>query len=184
MPIHPESSDSVLQFWFDELQPAQWWKIDRVLDQLMAARFDAVHTAAAQCELAAWRSEPRGALAEVIVLDQFSRNIHRGEAAAFACDRMALTLAQVAVTRGFDQLLPVEQRAFLYLPYMHSESVLIHAEALALFSVPGLEPNLRSELQHKTIIDRFGRYPHRNQILGRVSTSEEIAFLAQPGSSF
>jgi uncharacterized protein (DUF924 family) len=123
-------------------------------------------------------------LAEVIVLDQFSRNIHRGTARAFACDPLALGLAQEAVALRADLQLEPALRAFIYMPYIHSESGLIHTEALRLLSAPGLEPNLESEVQHKAIIDRFGRYPHRNLALGRPSTAEELAFLEQPGSRF
>ena len=118
------------------------------------------------------------------MLDQFSRNINRGEAQAFANDALALGLAQEAVAAGADRLLAPAERAFLYMPYMHSESAAIHALAVALFSQPGLEHNLDFELRHKAIIDRFGRYPHRNAVLGRASTAEEAAFLQTPGSSF
>ena len=180
----PASTQDVLQFWFGDLGPEDWWRKDTALDQRIADRFGATLDAAARCELFAWRLTPRGRLAEVIVLDQFSRNIRRDTAAAFANDALALALAQEAVARGCDlELQPVE-RAFLYLPWMHSESPLIHQEALRLYSVPGLEQNLDFERRHKAIIDRFGRYPHRNAILGRVSTPEELEFLEQPGSSF
>ena len=176
----------ILDFWFAEITPAQWWAKSDDFDRLVEARFGAVLQAAARCELYAWRATPAGRLAEVIVLDQFSRNIHRGKAAAFANDALALGLAQEAVAAGADKGLLLAQRAFLYLPYMHSESAAIHALALAvaLFSQPGLEHNLDFELRHKAIIDRFGRYPHRNAALGRASTAEEAAFLQTPGSSF
>lgn len=174
----------ILDFWFSEIQPAQWWSKSYDFDRLIAIRFGAVLQAAARCELYAWRATPAGRLAEVIVLDQFSRNINRGEAQAFANDALALGLAQEAVAAGADKGLLLAQRAFLFLPYMHSESAAIHALAVALFSQPGLEHNLDFELRHKAIIDRFGRYPHRNAVLGRASTAEEAAFLQTPGSSF
>lgn len=174
----------ILDFWFSEIQPAQWWSKSYDFDRLIAIRFGAVLQAAARCELYAWRATPAGRLAEVIVLDQFSRNINRGEAQAFANDALALGLAQEAVAAGADKGLLLAQRAFLYMPYMHSESAAIHALAVALFSQPGLEHNLDFELRHKAIIDRFGRYPHRNAVLGRASTAEEAAFLQTPGSSF
>jgi len=178
------SPDAVLHFWFEELGPQDWWRKDAELDQRIQDRFGATLATAARCELFHWRDSARGRLAEVIVLDQFSRNIHRDTAAAFANDPLALALAQEAVARGCDQELTESQRAFLYLPYMHSESALIHDEALRLFAAPGLEHNLDFERRHKAIIDRFGRYPHRNALLGRPSTAEEIAFLQEPGSSF
>ena len=174
----------ILDFWFGELTPEHWYTASDDLDAECARRFGAVHAAAARCELADWRVTPEGRLAEIVVLDQFSRNIHRGTAAAFAQDTLALALAQEAVRAGADAALPPAQRAFLYLPYMHSESAVIHEAALRLFDQPGLETNLDFERQHKAIIDRFGRYPHRNAVLGRLSTPEEVAFLATPGSSF
>jgi uncharacterized protein (DUF924 family) len=174
----------VLEFWFDELTPEHWWRKDPALDRRIADRFSPALAAASRCELYAWRGSARGRLAEVIVLDQFSRNIHRDTAAAFANDALALELAQEAVARGCDVELVPAERAFLYLPWMHSESSLIHAEALRLFAAPGLEKNLDFERRHKAIIDRFGRYPHRNAVLGRPSTAEELEFLKQPGSSF
>jgi len=176
--------DTVLRFWFEELSEQDWWRKDPALDQRIADRFGATLVAAARCELCAWRGSARGRLAEVIVLDQFSRNIHRDTGAAFANDALALALAQEAVSRGCDGELSAPQRAFLYLPYMHSESPLIHAQAVRLYAQPGLEQNLDFERRHKAIIDRFGRYPHRNALLGRASTPEEIDFLKQPGSSF
>ena len=123
-------------------------------------------------------------LAEIIVLDQFSRNMHRGTPSAFANDAMALVLAQEAVAAAADQALNATQRSFMYLPFMHSESKLIHQSAEALYRALGQDNNLQFELRHKAIVDRFGRYPHRNAVLGRESSAEEIAFLAQPGSSF
>jgi uncharacterized protein (DUF924 family) len=174
----------ILDFWFEELAPAQWFKVDPALDELIRSRFATIHRAATAGELFGWRVLPQGRLAEVIVLDQFSRNIFRGKAEAFAADPMALVLAQEAVALDLHRAFPATQQAFLLMPYMHSESRLIHVEAERLFSTPGLEDNLAFERRHKAIVDRFGRYPHRNAILGRVSTAEELAFLQQPGSSF
>jgi uncharacterized protein (DUF924 family) len=183
-PIGAPHPEAILTFWFSELEPAQWWRVDPALDDLIRSRFGHLHAAASVSELFAWRSSPGGRLAEVIVLDQFSRNMFRGTPKAFACDPLALALAQEAVSLGADLQIEPASRAFLYMPYMHSESRLIHAEALRLFATPGLERNLESARQHKAIIDRFARYPHRNAALSRESTPEELAFLAQPGSSF
>lgn len=176
--------NTILQFWFDELTPAQWWKVDPTLDQLVAERFADLHALAIRCELFAWRDEPAGRLAEIIVLDQFSRNIYRGTPTAFASDPLALALAQHAVALGINMALPQQQRNFLYLPYMHSESKVIHEVAEPLFKANASKNSHDFELRHKAIIDRFGRYPHRNSILDRESTEEELAFLKQPGSSF
>jgi uncharacterized protein (DUF924 family) len=175
--------EKIIQFWFSELSAAQWWKKDAELDRKIAERFGSVHAAAARAELFHWRGTPEGRLAEVLVLDQFSRNIHRHRPQAFANDALALGLAQEAVARGMDDALASSQRNFLYMPYMHSESAVIHKEAVRVFSKAG-EQQYDFELRHKAIIDRFGRYPHRNVILGRQSTPEEIEFLKQPGSSF
>jgi len=175
---------AIIDFWFDEIESALWWKKDAAFDELIMQRFQAVHQAAARCELFSWREHPEGRLAEIIVLDQFSRNIYRDDARAFSCDAMALTLAQEMVLAGLDgEIYPV-MRAFVYMPYMHSESAFIHQQAIRLFDQPGMESNLDFEQQHKTIIDRFDRYPHRNEVLGRESTAEELIFLQQPGSSF
>jgi uncharacterized protein (DUF924 family) len=176
--------EEVLQFWFDEIAPAKWWARDAAFDQLIAERFGPTHAAAARCELHAWRARPDGRLAEIIVLDQFSRNLHRDDARAYALDPLALALAQEAVRSGADRAVARGRRAFLYMPYMHSESAPIHALAIELFTALGDAANLDSERRHKSIIERFGRYPHRNRILGRPSTPEEVGFLAQPGSSF
>ena len=175
---------TVLDFWFKEIDAKQWWTKSAEFDQLIASRFGSLHAAAARCELHPWRETPPGRLAEIIVLDQFSRNMYRDQPQAFACDALALALAQTAVAAGANAALEIRQRPFLYMPYMHSESPLIHSTALALFSQAGLESSLASEHQHKAIIERFGRYPHRNVILGRASTAQELEFLATPGSSF
>jgi uncharacterized protein (DUF924 family) len=178
------SPQSVLQFWFHEITPAQWWKVDPAFDSLVAERFGGIHAQAARAELYGWRSTPQGRLAEVIALDQFSRNIHRGTPRAFEADPLALALAQEAVSSKSDEALTQAEATFLLMPYMHSESKQIHAVAEPLFKAKTAEGNYNFELRHKAIIDRFGRYPHRNEILGRVSTPEELVFLTEPGSSF
>ncbi len=175
---------SVLEFWFSEISPTQWWKVDPAFDRLIADRFGELHRRAVCAELFAWRAEPRGRLAEIIVLDQFSRNLYRNDPRAFAADPMALALSQEAVAAGADLALSPDERVFLYLPYMHSESRAIHEIAERLFAAHTPKNNHDFELRHKAIIDRFGRYPHRNAVLGRASTPEELAFLAEPGSSF
>ena len=174
----------ILHFWFEELTDKQHFVKDPALDEAMRSRFCLTLDAAARCELFAWRATPEGRLAELLVLDQFSRNIFRDTPHAFAQDALALVLAQEMVAGGHDQQLTPAQCAFAYMPYMHSESLVVHAEAVRLFSLPGLENNLNFEMRHKAIIDRFGRYPHRNAILGRTSSAQELAFLSEPGSSF
>jgi uncharacterized protein (DUF924 family) len=176
--------ETVLNFWFKEIEPKSWWKKDPDFDQFLRDKFLATHRAAASCELYAWRDTARGRLAEIIVLDQFSLNMFRGSPVSFMQDSLALALAQEAVRNGADKELETNERLFMYMPYMHSESAAIHQVAVELFSVPGLESNLEFEYKHKAIIDRFGRYPHRNAILRRTSTAEELQFLTEPGSSF
>lgn len=177
---------AVLSFWFEEIESKQWWVKDPEFDRLIQQRFAALYQQAIHNELYPWRQTAPGRLAEIIVLDQFPRNMFRDQAAAFAHDELAVALTQAAIDVGADQALLDEpaKLAFMYMPLMHSESPLIHQQAVAVFSQPGLENNLAFELKHKAIIDRFGRYPHRNAALGRESTAEERAFLQQPGSSF
>ena len=180
----PMQHQEILHFWFTELTPKQHFVKDAALDDAIRTCFGATLEAAARCELFAWRATPEGRLAEILVLDQLSRNVFRDTPRSFAQDALALVLAQELVAGGHDLALPLAQREFAYMPYMHSESATVHAQTVALFSQPGMEDTLRFELRHKAIIDRFGRYPHRNAILGRTSTAEELAFLSEPGSSF
>jgi uncharacterized protein (DUF924 family) len=174
----------IIKFWFGEIEPESWWKKDESFDQLIRERFLAIYQQAANCELFEWRQDALGWLAEIIILDQFPRNMFRDTAQAFDTDRLAVILVQEAVANQVDRELTPPQKSFLYMPLMHSESALIHETAMELYSQPGLEFNLDFEKKHKAIIDRFGRYPHRNAILGRESTDEEVEFLTGPESSF
>jgi len=172
---------AVLDFWFKEIKPAKWWKKDPEFDQVIQQRFAKTHEQANKGELYGWRETHEGRLAEIIVLDQFSRNIYRDSPNAFSSDTLALVLAQEAIAANTDQNLPKHMVNFLYMPFMHSESLEIHQLATTLFKTTD---SYEFELKHKVIIERFGRYPHRNKILGRASTTKEIEFLKQPGSSF
>lgn len=178
------SFEEVIGFWFKELSPKQWWVKDEDFDDLIRQRFLGMHRAVVAGERYIWRESPQGWLAEIIVLDQFSRNIYRDTSQAFAQDPQALTLAQEAISTGATDALTNQEKIFAYMPFIHSESKLMHEIAVDLFTDLGIEQNLDFELKHKAIIDRFGRYPHRNSMLGRESTAEEVAFLQQPGSSF
>jgi len=177
-------AEDVLYFWFVEAGPERWWTKSDTFDAIVRRRFLEVYEAAAKGELAHWRGTERGRLAEIIVLDQFSRNMFRDQAQAFAADPVALTLAQEAHLRGVGARWNGQWLQFLYMPFMHSESLEVHETALEHFENPVLADNLDFELRHKEIIERFGRYPHRNKALGRKSTAEEIEFLKQPGSGF
>jgi uncharacterized protein (DUF924 family) len=174
----------VLTFWFHEIDPRLWFAADEVFDTLVRDRFLTQLQQAAAGELHDWRGSASGRLAEIILLDQFSRNVYRGTPQAFAQDVVALVLAQEAVASGALAALDPVQRSFLLLPFMHSESPRIHVLAETLYREHAPAVNYEFELKHKAIIDRFGRYPHRNAILGRASTAEEVQFLSQPGSSF
>lgn len=167
----------IIKFWFEEIDKAQWFAKSDDFDKLIEERFGDLHQQATRGELAHWRTTMEGRLAEIIILDQFSRNLYRNDAHAFAYDGMALILAQEAIKQSAFDTLPADYQAFILLPFMHSESRHIHQQAEQLFNRPGLENNYQFELKHKVIIDQFGRYPHRNQALGRVSTPEELEFL-------
>ncbi|NIY46366.1 DUF924 family protein [Cedecea colo] len=167
----------VLEFWFKETPAERWFNSDKILDEQIRSRFSAVHHAATRGELFSWRESLSGRLAEIIVLDQFSRNLFREGPLAWAADGMALVLAQELIkTAGFSEL-AVERRDFAIMPFMHSESAAIHNVALKMFQQFGSKQAFKSELQHKQIIEKFGRYPHRNTALGRTSTAEELLYL-------
>ena len=170
------SVQKVLDFWFNEQHQAFWFSKDDDFDLKIRENFTELHQQATLGELWQWRDSAEGRLAEVIVLDQFSRNLYRNDAKAFAFDSMALVLAQELIHLGLDKILSHQQRHFAYLPFMHSESLLIHQQAIVLFkSLPNPQA-LDFEYKHLEIIQRFGRYPHRNQVLSRTSTAEEIEF--------
>ncbi len=174
----------ILDFWFSPETQPNWFAKSDQFDQSLKEKFGDILEQASKAELWSWRKNADGRLAEILVLDQFSRNIFRDTPRAFTQDSLALALAQEAISQDLDKQLSPEQRSFLYMPFMHSESKLIHEFALKLFQRLGNPENLEYEIKHKIIIDRFGRYPHRNQILGRESTEEELSFLTQPDSSF
>ncbi len=174
----------IIKFWFEDIEPSQWWVKSDDFDRLIHKRFASVHGLAIRGELFTWRETAEGRLAEILVLDQFSRNMFRDTAQAFAYDPLALVLAQEAISVAADEKLSPLQRSFLYMPFMHSESLTIHHEAVELYLKNGIQNNLDFELKHKKIIEMFGRYPHRNSILGRQSTEQEVEFLKMPGSGF
>lgn len=174
----------IIKFWFEDTDQSLWWSKDDRFDQLIVEKFSDIHAKAMRCELFVWRKVSLGRLAEIIILDQFSRNMFRDSALAFMNDPLALVLSQEAIAIGADQQLNPIQRSFLYLPFMHSESVKIHQIAMDQYSKNGIQSSFEFEVKHKQIIDKFGRYPHRNKILGRQSTDEELEFLRQANSGF
>jgi uncharacterized protein (DUF924 family) len=176
--------DEVLRFWFEEVGPQRWFKASAELDAEVRQRFLPLHEAVAAQASASLIADARTALAALIVLDQMPRNMFRGTPRAFATDAKALAVATAAVAQGFDEGLTKNERLVFYLPFEHAEDAQAQARCLALVAALG-DPELTKWAEaHKAIIDRFGRFPHRNAVLGRLSTPEEIAFLQQPGSSF
>lgn len=174
----------VLRFWFEELNHEQRFSGDAEIDAMIIDRFTDIHSQVAAGEFWQYRTEVYAYLAEIIVLDQFSRQLFRGSGQAFAYDGMALTLAQQAIAANLDQQLDQTERMYLYIPFMHSESRVIHEQALPLFESLGIAEALKYEHVHKGIIDEFGRYPHRNKQLGRESTAQEKAYLEKNHESF
>ena len=167
----------VLQFWFEEHGPADWFSSSEDFDARVRDAFSRTHAQAVANELSDWRRTPEGRLAEIIVLDQFSRQLYRRQARAFAADGQALALAQELVRRGEDRVLREERRLFAYLPFVHSESLALQEQAVALSATLGEEAE-RHAREHRALIVRFGRYPHRNAALGRDDTAEEARYLA------
>lgn len=178
------NAQKVLDFWFDDENKSFWFAKNDKFDQTLTNKFLATLEQAKHGELADWRVTIQGRLAEIIVLDQFSRNIYRDTPNAFAQDGMALVLSQEIVKQADFERLSQNERNFALMPFMHSESATIHEQALPLFEQYASQNTLDFEIKHKAIIDKFGRYPHRNAILGRESSNEEIEFLKQPNSSF
>ena len=169
--------NEVLHFWFNKTSPEQRFIKDEAFDETIKTCFLWLHSEIVAWKHDDWDKSPRWLLAKIIVLDQFSRNMFRWDKKSFAYDDMALGLAQKAIESWADQELPYEYRSFMYMPYMHSESKQVHEKAFEIFQNYGNEVNLEYEIKHKEIIDRFGRYPHRNKVLGRESTAEELEFL-------
>ena len=182
--ITTPGSNDVLAFWFAESSKPLWFDSTPAFDRTLAERFLATYRAAAAGELADWEDTPSGALALVIALDQFPLNMFRGQPESFATEAAARAVADRALARGFDREMSPEQRLFLYLPFMHGEALADQERSVRLFQQAGLEESLRFARHHHDLIRRFGRFPHRNAILGRVSTPEEQAYLAQPGAGF
>jgi uncharacterized protein (DUF924 family) len=173
------NADEVIRFWFVEHGPEDWFGGKAEFDAELAAAFAGTHPQVAAGEAWGWRATPLGRLAEIIVLDQFSRQLHRGSPVAFAQDTMALVLAQEAIAAGADGQVEGMQRPFFYLPFMHSESLLIQDEGVRLYEAMGNAEQLDFMVKHRDVIARFGRFPFRNKALGRQSTPEEASYMAE-----
>ena len=180
----PLTASDILTFWFSPDVKPKWFTGGESFDAELRQRFGAVLEQARRGAFAHWADSPDGALALVIVLDQFPRNIHRGTPEAFAADPVALAAAKQAIAQGYGGGLAPDGQAFLYMPFQHSEVLADQDQGVALFEALGVDEYTDFMRRHRDIIARFGRFPHRNAILGRSSTSEETEFLQQPGSSF
>ncbi len=201
--MRDDRPEAVLDFWFgvldesgraDEEHSSRWWKKDENFDEEIRRRFGTLHAEIVEGRHEDWLDSPKGLLAYVIVLDQFSRNMFRGTAAMFASDEQAVDAASRGIERGFDQKLALSERTFLYMPFMHAERLEAQERCVELFArfADELEGEERKAIlgnhdfaiRHHDIVEKWGRFPHRNEILGRDSTEAEIAFLKKPGSSF
>ena len=176
--------DDVLGFWFEELEPADWFRKSDATDNKIGERFLKLYKNISQMPVEDFLGSARQSLAAVIVLDQFPRNLFRGNAQSFATDAKALAIAHAAVTAGFDRELTLHERVFLYLPFEHSEDMAEQDRSVALIEALGNSEYTKYAIAHRDVIARFGRFPHRNVALGRASMPEEMAYLAEPGSGF
>ena len=176
--------ESILKFWFEDILPSQWWVKNEDFDKLILDKFLNLHKKAVKCELFEWRQSPRGRLGEIIILDQLSRNIYRNTPKAFENDHLALSLSQEAIFNHVEKKLNKEEMLFVYMPFMHSESLAIQKISIKYFQNLSLKKNLEYAYKHYEVIKKFGRFPHRNDILNRRSTFEERKFLMKPGSTF
>lgn len=181
--VHAEARE-VLAFWFDKLTPEQHFAKDDALDAAIRTRFAALHDFLMASGASGWRDTPECLLAAVIVLDQFSRNMHRGAPQAYAADALALSLTLEAIGKHWDEGLPPERAAFLYLPLMHAENAEAQRLCLRKFTALGQPENLRFAMEHAVVIEQFGRFPSRNAALGRTSTPEEREYLKRPDAGW
>lgn len=177
-------ANAVLDFWFDELEPVDWFKKSDLTDEKIRSRFLSIHDQLSNTAVDALLDSSREALAAIIVLDQFPRNLFRGDPRSFATDAQARAISEAAIDAGFDQGMSVDESVFLYLPFEHSEDLADQDRCVQLIEALGNDNYTQYAKAHRDVIVKFGRFPHRNQVLGRPSTPEEEAYLAQPGSGF
>ena len=167
----------IVEFWFSDEVSKLWYRSTPEFDQLLTDRYEEIWQQASRGELDHWMDTAAGCLALAIVLDQFPLNMYRNSALSFSTEAKSREVAKIAIEQGFDKSMPVEQCSFLYMPFMHSESIEDQDLALQLFEKPGMEGNLRFAHHHRAIIEKFGRFPHRNEALGRDSSAAEIEYL-------
>ena len=169
--------EDIIQFWFSEEVRKLWFNSTKEFDDQLSQRFENLWSLARCGNFDHWQLEPKGALALVIILDQFPLNMFRSDKRQYSTESQARKIARYAIEQGLDQCLSAEQRAFLYLPFMHSESLEDQDYAVSMYEKAGLENNLKFAIHHRDVVQRFGRFPHRNVFLGRESTPEEIEYL-------
>ena len=174
---NPTDPGEILDFWFSDEVSKRWFDSTPAFDRRLRRDYEVLWQRACRNELDRWRQSADGCLALVILLDQFPLNMFRGQAESFASEAQSREVARAALERGFDRELPVERRAFLYMPFMHSENLADQQLSVELYSQPGLEKNLRFARHHRDLVARFGRFPHRNAALGRTSTPAEVEYL-------
>lgn len=171
------SPDDILKFWYSEPMKSHWFKSTPEIDALITEKYEFIWQTAANGDLDIWQDSPEGCLALCIILDQFPLNMFRGQALAFSTEQHAVTVAKHAIVQDYDKQLDKSQLSFLYMPLMHSENLDDQDLAIACFEAAGLDDNVRFAHHHRGIIETFGRFPHRNEILGRESSEDEIAYL-------
>jgi uncharacterized protein (DUF924 family) len=176
----PISASEIIDFWFSDRVKALWFNSTPAFDDEIRQRFEDVYLQAKAGKLNSWRHDAKGSLAMCILLDQFPLNMYRGRAESFATEAAARVVAKAAIDAGFDHAVGIDKRAFFYLPYMHSENIDDQNYSVSLYENAGLTENLRYAKHHREIVQRFGRFPHRNAILHRESTPQELAYLASP----
>ena len=172
------TANEILDFWFSEPVNGHWFQSTDEIDQTIRDRFEKTWQQAAAGDLDGWKGSATGCLALVIILDQFPLNMYRQDGRRYSTEQKAVQVTRHAIEQSFDKALPPAQLAFLFMPLMHSEDLADQDLSLKVFAIPGLEENLRFARHHREIVERFGRFPHRNEHLGRESTAEELAWLA------
>ena len=177
------TAEEVISFWFEEISPKQQFIKDEKLDDEIKRRFGSLHQRLRE-DLSDFTATVEGALAAILVFDQFSRNIFRGSGKAFETDPLALSIAKDLIAKGLDKKMSVNHRVFVYMPFMHAETLKDQEQSVVLFTELGIESNIDYAIKHLDVVKKYGRFPHRNVALDRVSTEEEMAFINTPGTAF
>jgi len=181
--MNKPTAEDVISFWFEEISPKQQFVKDEKFDAEIKRRFGPLHASLKE-DASSFSDTPQGALAAILVFDQFSRNMFRGSGKAFETDPLALSIAKNLIARGWDKNMPINQRTFVYMPFMHAETVEAQEQSVALFKVLGTSSNIEYAIKHRDVVKKYGRFPHRNKALNRTSTAEETAFINTPGTAF